>query len=202
MGCPPIERLTDFPCEPVDPQPSSACVVFRLVLSPAQARLPPSPRQPSIISVNPLERHRDQLLVVGPVPQRLARTLATQRDHIDLPPLVPARIGLTTSIITITTITPTIDIKELLDRDTLGKPPVPADQAAIASPMPETPAQAHALVPAEDDLAAHLADGEVEECAVARVAGQPGVAADDPTWCSTGALGPPAKGAKEGFRVR
>lgn len=201
MGGPPIEGLIDLPCEPVDPQPSSACVVFRMVPSPAQARLPPSPRQPSIISVNPLERHRDQSLVIGPVPQRLARTLAAQRDHINLPPLVPAHIGLTISIIT--TITPTIgDIEKLLDRDTLGDPPVPADQAAVASPVPKTPAQAHALVPAEDDLAAHLADGEVEECAVARVAGQPGVAADDSTRCSAGALGPPAKGAEEGFGVR
>lgn len=43
--------------------------------------------------------------------------------------------------------------------------------------MPKAPPQAHALVAAEDNLAAHLADREVEEGVVARLAGQAGPAA-------------------------
>lgn len=40
--------------------------------------------------------------------------------------------------------------------------------------MPEALTQAHTLVPAEDDLAAHLADREVQQGIVARPAGQAG----------------------------
>lgn len=42
--------------------------------------------------------------------------------------------------------------------------------------MPEAPTQAHTLVASEDDLAAHLADREVEQGIVARLAGQAGAA--------------------------
>ncbi|KUI65346.1 hypothetical protein VM1G_00760 [Cytospora mali] len=68
--------------------------------------------------------------------------------------------------------------------------------------MPEAPPQADALVPAKHDLAAHLAHGEVEEGAVARLAGQAGAAADDPAGCGPGPLGTPAEGAEEGLRAR
>lgn len=45
--------------------------------------------------------------------------------------------------------------------------------------MPEAPAQADAVLAAEDDLAAHLADGQVDDAAVAGLAGEAGRPAED-----------------------
>lgn len=72
--------------------------------------------------------------------------------------------------------------------------------------MPEAPPQAHALVPAEDDLAAHLADREVEQGVVARLAGQAGTAPHH-FWRAgwVGGLRPlraPAERAEERVRPR
>lgn len=66
--------------------------------------------------------------------------------------------------------------KQFLHSGTLNDPSITAEQAAIAAPVPKAPTQAHALVAAEDDLAAHLADREVEKSIVAWLAGQTGVA--------------------------
>jgi hypothetical protein len=53
----------------------------------------------------------------------------------------------------------------------------PIEQAAIASPVPETPPKANAFIAAEDDLATHLAYGEVEYGSVTGRTTQPGRAA-------------------------
>jgi len=55
---------------------------------------------------------------------------------------------------------------------------VAAKQTAVAGAMPEAPTQADVLFAAEDDLAAHLADGQVDDATEAGVAGQAGGAAD------------------------
>lgn len=99
-----------------------------------------------------------------------------------------------------------IIFEEVFHAYALNDPPAPAEQAAVAAPVPETPAQAHALVPAEDDLAAHLADREVEQSIVARLAGQAG-AAPDHLRCAgwVGGVGPlraPAECAEECLRPR
>lgn len=94
--------------------------------------------------------------------------------------------------------------KQLLHAYALNNLSVPAEQAAVAAPMPEAPTQAHALVPAEDDLAAHLADREVEQGVVARLARQASVAPDH--FRCAGRLGgitplrAPAEGAEECLR--
>ncbi|POS77511.1 hypothetical protein DHEL01_v204089 [Diaporthe helianthi] len=71
-------------------------------------------------------------------------------------------------------------LEQLLHARPLNNSFITTEQAAIAAPMPEAPSQAHALVAAEDDLAAHLADREVEEGVVARLASQAGTAAQHP----------------------
>lgn len=94
--------------------------------------------------------------------------------------------------------------KELLQAYALNNPSVPAEQAAVAAPMPKAPPQANAFVPAEDDLAAHLADREVEQGVVARLARQASVAPDH--FRCAGRLGgitplrAPAEGAEECLR--
>lgn len=101
-------------------------------------------------------------------------------------------------------ITRRVIFKQLLRAYALNNPPVPAEQATIAATVPEAPPQAHALVPAEDDLAAHLADREVEQGIVARLAGQAGAAADH--FGCAGRIGEitplrtPAEGAEECLR--
>lgn len=72
--------------------------------------------------------------------------------------------------------------------------------------MPEAPPQADALVPAEDDLAAHLADREVEQGIVARLAGQAGAAAHHLRCAGrvggVTTLRAPAEGTEECLRPR
>lgn len=64
--------------------------------------------------------------------------------------------------------------------------------------MPEAPPQAHALVPTEYHFPAHPAHGEVEQRAVARLAGEPGAAADDAAGRDGGVVRAPAEGAEVG----
>jgi hypothetical protein len=66
--------------------------------------------------------------------------------------------------------------KQFLHAGALNHPPITAEQAAIATAVPEAPTQAHALVTAKDDLTAHLADREVEKSVVTWLAGQTGAA--------------------------
>lgn len=87
---------------------------------------------------------------------------------INLSPLESARLGRTAWCLRRSV------FKQFLHADALNNPPVTAEQAAVAAPVPKAPTQAHALVAAEDNLAAHLADREVEESIVAWLAGQPG----------------------------
>lgn len=72
--------------------------------------------------------------------------------------------------------------------------------------MPEAPTQAHALVAAEDDLTAHLADREVEQGIVAWLAGQAGAAPHHfrrAGWVDgVTPLRAPAECAEECFRPR
>ncbi|RCI15112.1 hypothetical protein L249_6631 [Ophiocordyceps polyrhachis-furcata BCC 54312] len=51
-------------------------------------------------------------------------------------------------------------------------PSAPAEKAAVASSVPETPSQTDAFVPADDHLPAHPADGKVQHGPVARLASQ------------------------------
>lgn len=203
---PPIKR-------PV-PRPSIPCVMSlyrRLPLGkPTHARLPAPPRQTSIKPINPPEHHRYRVLLVADMfatrHLHFRRALSTQGGLIDLSPLVPpptrvkpaAGAAVPVSLLNTTT---TIIIKEFPDRRPLDNPPAPTYQTPVTGPVPEAPAQAHALVPAEHDLAAHLADREVEERVVAGLAGEPGAAADDPARRGLGALGPPAEGTEIGFRA-
>ena len=89
--------------------------------------------------------------------------------------------------------------KQFLHADALNNPPVTAEQAAVAAPVPKAPTQAHALVAAEDDLAADPADGKVEDGRVAGRAAQAGRASQ-----GLGRIGggPVAESAREGGETR
>lgn len=72
-----------------------------------------------------------------------------------------------------------IVVKKLLQSRRRHNRLVTTKQTTITSTMPETPAQADGLLAAEDDLAAHLVDGQVNDAAEAGVAGQTGCVAED-----------------------
>lgn len=86
------------------------------------------------------------------VTNNLHNALGAQRNVIHLLRLV--RIG-------------TIVFKQILHFHPCNHPPISAHQTTIASPVPETPPQTHALIPTKHDLPARLADSEVEEGIVA-----------------------------------
>lgn len=112
------------------------------------------------------------MAVLCRLPRDFFDTWPAQGYLINLSALASAQLGRT-----ICYARPSI-FKQLLHTYTLNDPPVPAEQAAVAAAVPEAPTQAHALIAAEDDLAAHLADREVEQGIVARLAGQAGAAPD------------------------
>lgn len=60
--------------------------------------------------------------------------------------------------------------------------------------MPETPSKADAFVSSADNLAAYLADGEIENSGEAKLAGQAGRATQDTRWTSKDSV---AKGASK-----
>lgn len=117
---------------------------------------------------------------------------------VNLPPLVSAQLG------GLPRFSRRSVFEQVFHAYALDNDPVPAEQAAIAAPVPKAPAQAHTLVPAEDDLAAHLADREVEQGVVAWLAGQAG-ATPYHLWCverfrRITPLGAPAERAEERLR--
>ncbi|KAI3393323.1 hypothetical protein diail_4456 [Diaporthe ilicicola] len=104
-------------------------------------------------------------------PRDFLHALPTKWYHIDFFPLAPARFLRRNWPSRLRV------CKKVLQTHALDNPPVSAQQAAIAASMPEAPPQAHALVSAEHNLAAHLADREIQQSIVARLAGQTGAAA-------------------------
>lgn len=57
--------------------------------------------------------------------------------------------------------------------------PVAAEQAAVAGLVPETPTEADAVFPAEDELPTHPVNGEVQQGRATGLAGETGRAAQD-----------------------
>lgn len=140
------------------------------------------------------------MVVLRRLPRDFFDTLPAHGYLVDLSPLASA------PFVRLARPSRCIIFEEFFHAYALNDPPVPAEQAAVASPVPEAPAQAHALVAAEDDLAAHLADREVEQGVVARLAGQAGAAAHHLRCAGcVGGVGPlwaPAERAEECLRPR
>lgn len=169
-----------------------------LMSAPSIGLLPSSPRHASIISIDPAQSHRNEVVVLCRLPRDFLNAWPAEGCLVNLSSLVSPQFG------RLARFTRRVIFKQLLHAYTFNNPPVPAEQAAIAAPVPKAPPQTHALVPAEDDLAAHLADREVEQGIVARLAGQTGAAADH--FRCAGRLGgitplrAPAEGAEECLR--
>ncbi|KPM42611.1 hypothetical protein AK830_g3928 [Neonectria ditissima] len=131
--------------------------------------LPSSPRQPSIGPLNPPQpplQHRR--LFLDSVQLQLYHARRTQRRLRDLP-------GRSGSLLLVVA-------KQRLHPYASVHSPAPAQQTAVARAMPEAPPEADTLIPAEDELPAHLTDREVEKRGVAWRASEAGGPADNVRW--------------------
>ncbi|CAG9972435.1 unnamed protein product [Clonostachys byssicola] len=129
--------------------------------------LPPLPRHPSIIPLHPPQSSLDQDLLIHPIHLGINHARRTYRRLRQLlpPPILLLLLRLPR--------------KERRYLHPAVHEPVPAEQAAVARPVPEAPPEADAVLPAEDELPAHLADGEVQQGRAAGFAGEAGGAAQD-----------------------
>lgn len=161
--------------------------------------LPATSRQPAIKAIHPPQRHRYQVLIVKLVSGDLLHTLGTKRNVVDLPAFEPAkapRLCLGTSILGVVT------AKQLFHLDALHDPFFATHQTSIATAVPEAPAKTDALVTTEDNLAAHLAHGKVEQRAVTGLARETGAAANGSGRGDGRVMRAPAEGAKVGRWIR
>lgn len=104
-----------------------------LMSAPSIGLLPSSPRQAPIIPIDPAQSHRDEVVVLRRFPRDFLNAWPAEGCLVNLSSLVSPQFG------RLAQFTRRVIFKQLLHAYALNNPLVPAEQAAVAAPVPEAP---------------------------------------------------------------